>query len=99
MQITVILRKSGVKGTLNKQLKRYLVKRWECTKKGKFVSCDIELKQCSMRVVYEGCFTPLFEGESHQLQMTSYAVFRLKHFAELLELTYLGKHFACVNTN
>ena len=28
-----------------------------------------------------------------------YAVFRLERAAEVLELTYLGKYFACVNTN
>ena len=28
-----------------------------------------------------------------------YVVFRLERAAEVLELTYLGKHFACVNTN
>ena len=27
------------------------------------------------------------------------AVFRLKRATEVLELTYLGKYFACVNTN
>ena len=27
------------------------------------------------------------------------AVFRLEHATEVLELTYLGKYFACVNAN
>ena len=29
----------------------------------------------------------------------SYAVFRLERATEVLELTYLGKYFACVNAN
>ena len=28
-----------------------------------------------------------------------YAVFRLERATEVLELTYLGKYFACVNAN
>ena len=29
----------------------------------------------------------------------TYAVFRLERATEVLELTYLGKYFACVNVN
>ena len=29
----------------------------------------------------------------------TYAVFRLERATEVLELTYLGKYFACVNAN
>ena len=32
-------------------------------------------------------------------QTLTYAVFRLERATEVLELTYLGKYFACVNAN
>ena len=35
-----------------------------------------------------------FSKETHP-----YAVFRLKRATEVLELTYQGKYFACVNAN
>ena len=38
--------------------------------------------------------------ESKNIKETiSYAVLRLECFTKVLEFTYLGKHFACVNGN
>ena len=34
-----------------------------------------------------------------KLGFSCYAVFRLERATEVLELTYLGKYFACVNAN
>ena len=33
------------------------------------------------------------------LRFEYYAVFRLERATEVLDLTYLGKYFACVNAN
>ena len=35
----------------------------------------------------------------HLLKNQTNAVFRLEHATEVLELTYLGKYFACGNAN
>ena len=51
-------------------------------------------------VQHRKCKIPRLEGHILDYQVwSSIAVFRLERATEVLELTYLGKYFACVNAN
>ena len=47
----------------------------------------------------EHCKTAIYRNLCEKGNLLSYAVFRLDRATEVLELTYLGKYFACVNAN
>ena len=47
----------------------------------------------------EHCKTAIYRNLCEKGNLLSYAVFRLERATEVLELTYLGKYFACVNAN